>query len=196
MYTFNQPLNTNDYGNTNKLPDGDYIFRIADIKDGFAKSDSQRYVSLILTVVDGPHKGLGLSEMCFVPHEPQDIQRGLRDDIAKVNIGMGKLARYARANNIQQLRTPYDLKGKIVRATIETKNNYQNIKNVKEYVSQTTTNMGNNVGFSGNNFMGNNVNPTFQQQPVSNVGIQQPVFNSATLQQPQQTQEMNDEMPF
>lgn len=195
MYTFNQPLNTNDYGNTNKLPDGDYIFRIADIKDGFAKSDSQRYVSLILTVVDGPHKGLGLSEMCFVPHEPQDIQRGLRDDVAKVNIGMGKLARYARANNIQQLRTPYDLKGKIVRATVETKNNYQNIKNVKEYVSQAT-NMGNNVGFSGNNFMGNNVNPTFQQQPVSNVGIQQPVFNSATLQQPQQTQEMNDEMPF
>ena len=195
MYTFNQPLNTNDYGNTNKLPDGDYIFRIADIKDGFAKSDSQRYVSLILTVVDGPHKGLGLSEMCFVPHEPQDIQRGLRDDTSKVNIGMGKLARYARANNIQQLRTPYELKGKIVRATVETKNNYQNIKNVKEYVSQTT-NMGNNVGFSGNNFMGNNVNPTFQQQPVSNVGIQQPVFNSATLQQPQQTQEMNDEMPF
>ena len=71
-----------------------------------------------------------------------------------------------------------------------------NIKNVKEYVSQTATNMGNNVGFSGNNFMGNNVNPTFQQQPVNNVGIQQPVFNSATLQQPQQTQEMNDEMPF
>lgn len=195
MYTFGTPLNTNDYGNTNKLPDGDYIFRIADIKDGFAKSDQQRYVSLILTVVDGPHKGLGLSEMCFVPHEPQDIQRGLRDDTSKVNIGMGKLARYARANNIQQLRTPYDLKGKIVRATVETKNNYQNIKNVKEYVSQTT-NMGNNVGFSGNNFMGNNVNPTFQQQPVSNVGIQQPVFNSATLQQPQQTQEMNDEMPF
>ena len=123
MYTFGTPLNTNDYGNTNKLPDGDYIFRIADIKDGFAKSDSQRYVSLILTVVDGPHKGLGLSEMCFVPHEPQDIQRGLRDDTSKVNIGMGKLARYARANNIQQLRTPYDLKGKIVRATVETKNN-------------------------------------------------------------------------
>lgn len=195
MYTFNTPLNTNDYGNTNKLPDGDYIFRIADIKDGFAKSDSQRYVSLILTVVDGQYKGLGISEMCFVPHEPQDIQRGLRDDVAKVNIGMGKLAKFARANNIQQLRTPYDLKGKIVRATVETKNNYQNIKNVKEYVSQTT-NMGNNVGFSGNNFMGNNVNPTFQQQPVSNVGIQQPVFNSATLQQPQQTQEMNDEMPF
>ena len=194
MYTFNTPLNTNDYGNTNKLPDGDYIFRIADIKDGFAKSDSQRYVSLILTVVDGPHKGLGISEMCFVPHEPQDIQRGLRDDISKVNIGMGKLARYARANNIQQLRTPYDLKGKIVRATIETKNNYQNIKNVKEYVSQTT-NMGNNVGFSGNNFMGNNVNPTFQQQPVSNVGIQQPVFNSATLELPPQEQ-VNDEMPF
>lgn len=195
MYTFNTPLNTNDYGNTNKLPDGDYIFRIADIKDGFAKSDSQRYVSLILTVVDGPHKGLGISEMCFVPHEPQDIQRGLRDDISKVNIGMGKLARYARANNIQQLRTPYDLKGKIVRATIETKNNYQNIKNIKEYVSQTT-NMGNNVGFSGNNFMGNNVNPTFQQQPVTGVGIQQPVFNSAVLQQSQPTQEMNDEMPF
>lgn len=196
MYTFNQPLNTNDYGNTNKLPDGDYIFRIADIKDGFAKRDQQRYVSLILTVVDGPHKGLGLSEMCFVPHEPQDVQRGLRDDTSKVNIGMDKLARYARANNIQQLRTPYELKGKIVRATVETKNNYQNIKNIKEYVSQTATNMGNNIGFSGNNFMGNNVNPTFQQQPVSNVGGQQPVFNSATLQQPQQTQEMNDEMPF
>lgn len=195
MYTFNQPLNTNDYGNTNKLPDGDYIFRIADIKDGFAKSDQQRYVSLILTVVDGPHKGLGLSEMCFVPHEPQDIQRGLRDDTSKVNIGMGKLARYARANNIQQLRTPYELKGKIVRATVETKNNYQNIKNIKEYVSQTT-NMGNNIGFSGNNFMGNNVDSTFQQQPVTGVGIQQPVFNSAVLHQPQQTQETNDEMPF
>jgi hypothetical protein len=195
MYTFNQPLNTNDYGNSNKLPDGDYIFRISDIKDGFAKSDNQRYVSLILTVVDGPFKGLGLSEMCFVPHEPQDIQRGLRDDMAKVNIGMGKLARYARANGIQQLRTPYDLKGKIVRATVETKNNYQNIKNVKEYVSQTATNMGNNVGFSGNNFMVNNVNPTFQQQPVSNVGIQQPILNSGAFQQ-QPQEEMNDEMPF
>jgi hypothetical protein len=195
MYTFNQPLNTNDYGNSNKLPDGDYIFRISDIKDGFAKSDNQRYVSLILTVVDGPCKGLGLSEMCFVPHEPQDIQRGLRDDMAKVNIGMGKLARYARANGIQQLRTPYDLKGKIVRATVETKNNYQNIKNVKEYVSQTATNMGNNVGFSGNNFMVNNVNPTFQQQPVSNVGIQQPILNSGAFQQ-QPQEEMNDEMPF
>lgn len=194
MYTFNQPLNTNDYGNSNKLPDGDYIFRISDVKDGFAKSDSQRYVSLILTVVDGPCKGLGLSEMCFVPHEPQDIQRGLRDDMAKVNIGMGKLARYARANGIQQLRTPYDLKGKIVRATVETKNNYQNIKNIKEYVSQTT-NMGNNVGFSGNNFMVNNVNPTFQQQPVSNVGIQQPILNSEAFQQ-QPQEEMNDETPF
>jgi hypothetical protein len=195
MYTFNQPLNTNDYGNSNKLPDGDYIFRISDIKDGFAKSDNQRYVSLILTVVDGPCKGLGLSEMCFVPHEPQDIQRGLRDDMAKVNIGMGKLARYARANGIQQLRTPYDLKGKIVRATVETKNNYQNIKNVKEYVSQTATNMGNNVGFSGNNFMANNVMATFQQQPVSNVGIQQPILNSGAFQQ-QPQEEMNDEMPF
>jgi hypothetical protein len=133
--------------------------------------------------------------MCFVPHEPQDIQRGLRDDIAKVNIGMGKLAKFARANNIQQLRTPYDLKGKIVRATVETKNNYQNIKNVKEYVSQTATNMGNNVGFSGNNFMVNNVNPTFQQQPVSNVGIQQPILNSGAFQQ-QPQEEMNDEMPF
>lgn len=195
MYTFNQPLNSNDYGNTNKLPDGDYIFRIAYIKDGFAKSDQQRYVSLILIVVDGPHKGLGLSEMCFVPHEPQDIQRGLRDDTSKVNIGMGKLARYARANNIQQLRTPYELKGKIVRATVETKNNYQNIKNIKEYVSQTATNMGNNIGFSGNNFMGNNINPTFQQQPVSNVGIQQPILNSGAFQQ-QPQEETNDEMPF
>lgn len=195
MYTFNTPLNTNDYGNTNKLPDGDYIFRIADIKDGFAKSDQQRYVSLILTVVDGPFKGLGLSEMCFVPHEPQDIQRGLRDDTSKVNIGMGKLARYARANHIQQLKSPYELKGKIVRATVETKNNYQNIKNIKEYVSQTTTNMGNSVGFSGNNFMGNNVSPTFQQQPVTGVGIQQPILNSGAFQQ-QPQEEMNDEMPF
>ena len=79
--------------------------------------------------------------------------------------------------------------------SLETKNNYQNIQNIKEYVSQTATNMGNNVGFSGKNFMGNNVNPTFQQQPVSNVGIQQPVFNSATLELPPQEQ-VNDEMPF